>query len=116
MSPDSVEFVTSRELAADDRPRTVVLRLVGDVDFFTEDVFRHQAEALLSDDLLDELVVDMSEVGVVDSSGLGLLLDLLRLCRELDMRMVLHAVPSRVRSLLDLTGLSEVLIADNGTD
>ncbi len=85
------------------------LRLTGDIDFFTEDEFRAQAERLLDDPGVDRLVVDLTDVGVIDSSGLSLLVDLLRLCRDMDLPMSLRGVPDRIRHLLDLTGLDKVI-------
>jgi anti-anti-sigma factor len=86
-----------------------VLRLSGDIDFFTEDEFRAEAEQLLAEPEIDRLIVDLSEVGVMDSSGLSLLVDLLRLCRETDLPMTLRGVSERVLQLLDLTGLDQVI-------
>jgi anti-anti-sigma factor len=91
---------------------TAVLHLRGDVDFFTEDNFRAEAEKLLAGEDVDRLVVDLHDVGMVDSSGLSLLVDLLRLCREMDLPMTLRGVPDRVQQLLDLTGLDQVLASE----
>ena len=89
--------------------RPAVLTLTGDIDFFTEDEFRAKAELLLDDPAVDRLVVDLTDVGVIDSSGLSLLVDLLRLCRDMDLPMSLRGVPDRIRHLLDLTGLDKVI-------
>jgi anti-sigma B factor antagonist len=94
-----------------DDSRTAVLRLRGDIDFFTEDAFRAEAEQLLTDDIA-EFVVDLGDVDMIDSSGLSLLVDLLRLCREMGLPMLLRDVPDQVQQLLDLTGLDEVMAAD----
>jgi anti-anti-sigma factor len=93
---------------------TAVLRLVGDVDFVTEDGFRAQAEQLLGADDLDAFVVDLSDAGVLDSSGLSLLVDLLKLCRELGIPMTLRDVPPRVRQLITMSGLDDVLPVEGG--
>ncbi|MGH8861012.1 MAG: STAS domain-containing protein [Jatrophihabitantaceae bacterium] len=95
--------------APSDHGNPAVLRLSGDIDFFTEDEFRAQAENLLDRPDVDGLIVDLGEVAVMDSSGLSLLVDLLRLCRDLDLPMTLRAVPDRVTQLLDLTGLDQVI-------
>jgi anti-sigma B factor antagonist len=89
--------------------KPAVLTLAGDIDFFTEDEFRARAETLLAEPGVDRLIVDLSAVGVMDSSGLSLLVDLLRLCRDMDLPMALHGVPDRVLQLLDLTGLDQVI-------
>ena len=98
--------------AQPDLGRPAVLRLNGDVDFFTEDEFRAQAEKLLDEPDVDRLVVDLGEVGLMDSSGLSLLVDLLRLCREMELPMILRAVPDHVVQLLDLTGLDQVIAVE----
>jgi len=92
-----------------DAGHPAVLRLSGDIDFFTEDEFRAEAERLLADSDVDRLVVDLGDVDVMDSSGLSLLVDLLRLCRDMELPMTLRAVPERVVQLLDLTGLDQVI-------
>jgi anti-anti-sigma factor len=97
-------------------PRTAVLTLRGDVDFFTEDAFRAEAEQLLAEDGVESFVVDLQHVEMVDSSGISLLVDLLRLCREMDLPMALRSVPERVRQLLDLTGLDQVLPTEDPAD
>jgi len=98
--------------AGDEARHPAVLRLSGDIDFFTEDEFRVEAERLLAGPGIDRLVVDLSDVGVMDSSGLSLLVDLLRLCRETDLPMTLRGVPERVLQLLDLTGLDQVIAVE----
>lgn len=102
--------------ASDATSRAAVLNLHGDVDFFTEDSFRAEAEALLANDGVDRFVVDLADVGMVDSSGLSLLVDLLRLCREMGLPMSLRDVPDRVQQLLDLTGLDQVIPAERSAD
>jgi anti-sigma B factor antagonist len=85
--------------------------LYGDLDFFSEDTFRAEAERLLAGDL-EEFIVDLGAVNMVDSSGLSLLVDLLRLCREMGLPMLLRDVPEKVQQVLDLTGLDQVMAVD----
>jgi anti-anti-sigma factor len=92
--------------------RPAVLRLTGDIDFFTEDEFRAEAEKLLDDPDTDRLIVDLSDIGLMDSSGLSLLVDLLRLCRDMELPMTLRGVPDRIVQLLDLTGLDQVIAVE----
>ena len=91
------------------RPGCAVLRLVGEVDAATLLHFRGEADELLLDDSVDELVVDLSETTMLDSSGIGLLVHLKMLACDNAIGLVLHGVPPRVRSLLALTQLDRVL-------
>lgn len=95
--------------AGRDGDRSVVLHLRGEIDFFTEDEFRAEAERLLADSAAERLVVDLAEVSSMDSSGLGLLVDLLRLCQDMELPMAIRNVPGAVVHLLDMTGLNRVI-------
>lgn len=57
------------------------------------------------------LVVDLSAVELINSSGLGMLAQGLTLLRKSGGALVLAAVPERARKQLDITRLSSVLMA-----
>lgn len=90
-------------------PGCAVLRLIGEIDAATLLRFRGEADELLLDDNVRELVVDLSETTLIDSSGIGLLVHLKMLTCDNAIGLVLRAVPPRVRSLLALTELDRVL-------
>lgn len=85
-----------------------VLRLAGDVDALTQAAYRSAAEDLITASASDTLVVDMTEVATIDSSGLGLLVHLHSATRDHGMTMVLVNVPPRADALLRRTGLHRV--------
>jgi anti-sigma B factor antagonist len=90
----------------------VVLRLAGDVDALTQADYRRAADEMLAKAQTDRLVVDMSELVTIDSSGLGLLVHLQSLTRENNIGMVLINVPPRAGALLKRTGLDRVFEID----
>ncbi|HEY2299076.1 MAG TPA: STAS domain-containing protein [Jatrophihabitans sp.] len=90
----------------------IVLRLSGDVDALTQAEYRRTADELLTTSSADRLVVDLSEVTTIDSSGLGLLVHLQALTRENGVTMVLTHVPPRAGALLKRTGLDRVFEID----
>ena len=98
--------------AAGGTTQPVVLRLSGDVDALTQAEYRRLADELLATSTADRLIVDMSEVVAIDSSGLGLLVHLQALTRENDITMVLVHVPPRAAALLKRTGLDRVFEID----
>lgn len=85
-----------------------VLRLSGDVDALTQVGYRRTADEIIAATTADRLIVDMSEVLSIDSSGLGLLVHLQALTRTNDVAMVLTHVPARAGALLKRTGLDRV--------
>lgn len=84
-----------------------VLGLTGELDIYTVETFRRAAEPVRDD---SAVVVDMSEVELVDSSGLGALV---ALCQGGDgKRMVVLVCPGpTVPRLLELTRLDEHFVS-----
>jgi anti-sigma B factor antagonist len=92
---------------------SATLRLSGDVDALTQAGYRRVANELLASSPPERLVVDMSDVATIDSSGLGLLVHLQSVTRDNDVTMVLAHVPPRADALLKRTGLDRVFQIDN---
>jgi anti-anti-sigma factor len=63
---------------------------------------------------VDDLVVDMSQVELMDATGLGVLVGSHRRAERAGRRLVLHNVPDRVDRLLLATRLHRVLCVDRG--
>ena len=83
-------------------------RLAGDLDIVTSaDVKRELAR--LVDDGYASLVLDLSDVGFVDSSGLGALVALHRHAESQGGRFAVRAVPPKVQRLFEITRLDDFL-------
>jgi anti-anti-sigma factor len=89
-----------------------VLRLYGDVDALSQAEYRRIADEMLARKTTDHLIVDMSDVASIDSSGLGLLVHLQAVTRDNNVAMVLTNVPPRAGALLKRTGLDRVFEID----
>ena len=98
------EIVTS--LDHDDRTATVTLR--GEVDILTVDQVRAAlSEALAARPL--EIVVDLSDLRFIDSTGLGALIFGFQRARDAGVRFRLAHPTRAVRQILVLSGLLEVV-------
>jgi anti-sigma B factor antagonist len=89
-----------------------VLRLVGDVDALTQADYRRVAGDIIATTSAKTLVVDMTEVETIDSSGLGLLVHLHNATLDRGLAMVLVNVPPRANALLKRTGLDRVFAVE----
>lgn len=90
-----------------------LLRLQGRLDVTTVADIRsllHEAVDCGSDDL----VIDLSDVELVDATGLGVLVGVHRRASRLGRRLVLRGVPPRVLRLLTVTRLSRILAIEPG--
>ncbi|MFD2355115.1 STAS domain-containing protein [Nonomuraea ferruginea] len=56
-----------------------------------------------------DLILDLSELEMIDATGLGVLVGTHRLALDIDRRVVLRAVPPRIMRILAVTRLNRVL-------
>jgi anti-sigma B factor antagonist len=94
-------------LNSHDESGHTVLEVAGEVDVYTAPTLRDRIT-----DLLDagqrRLVVDLTNVEFIDSTGLGVLVGALNRAKELGGSLVLVCPQERVLKLLRITGLDDV--------
>jgi anti-sigma B factor antagonist len=89
----------------------VTARLSGDLDIVTSDDVKRDL-AHLVDAGHRALTLDISKVGFVDSSGLGVLVALHRHVESQGGRFVVRSVPPQVQRLFEITRIGDLLIVD----
>ncbi len=94
------------ERVADD---TVVVSPRGEIDAYTAPQLRHELARASADGPVRRLVVDLSGVTFIDSSGLGVLIGALRRQRERDGSLAVVLPPSPIRRIFEITALDRVL-------
>ena len=94
--------VTSRT----DGDRTVV-DVTGEIDVYTAPLLREELASLIDSEHTD-LVVDLTKVGFMDSTGLGVLVGALKKVRTLggDLRLVIDQ--EKILKVFRITGLTKV--------
>jgi len=98
--------LTDRTEGSTDRQDLAVLRPKGSLDAETVSRFREQAAAFVG---LPRVVIDLSEVPFIDSTGLGGLIGAIRRVRERDGRVVVSAPGRPVARLLEVVGLDRLV-------
>jgi anti-anti-sigma factor len=86
----------------------------GSLDFLARSLIREAVAGLLNDDIGDpKVVLDLRGVSMIDSAGLGALVQALRLCD--DQAAASELLPSAaVRRILALVGLGRINSAESG--
>lgn len=79
----------------------------GEVDLFTAPRLREQILKLIETGR-HNIVVDLTSVGFMDSTGLGSLVGALKRVKERDGALVLVGTNRAVHRVLSITGLSEI--------
>jgi anti-sigma B factor antagonist len=94
------------EWIGDDR-RAVVVEAVGDIDLHRSAEFQEELLAL-PEQRPEQIIVDLSGVTYMDSSGVASLVKLLARVRRTNMALKLVGLTPRVRSVFEITRLETV--------
>jgi anti-sigma B factor antagonist len=101
MTPNFEMLIKQEEAAT-------VIELVGDLDFHTARRLRETLLGLHAQGS-NNVVLDMSRLEFIDSSGLSVLVAGLKRLRNSDGNLSLRAVPEQTKRVLEVSGLSRVL-------
>jgi anti-sigma B factor antagonist len=86
-----------------------VLQVAGEVDAYTAPMLREQIRELAAKGAV-HLIVDLSRVDFLDSTGLGTLVGGLKRLREAGGTLTLVITAPRILRLFQITGLTKVLV------
>lgn len=86
---------------------TCVLQVEGEVDVYTSPQLKQEIVAHI-DKGLKHLVVDLSKVEYLDSTGLGVLIGALKRMREVEGDFALVGPGARIQRIFEITGLDKI--------
>ncbi len=92
-----------------DSGETVIVRPMADVDMSRSPQLRSALRDSQSKKL-QRLIVDLSEVGYMDSSGLATLVEAMRSAKRTGTRMVLCAMNEKVRAIFEIARLDQFFV------
>ncbi len=95
------------EVQINRHPAGLVVRPVGDVDLSRSPSFRGELKKVL-DEGPGRLVIDLSSVPYMDSSGVATLVECLQIARRGSIPLVLCAMQTKVRSVFEIARLDSV--------
>ncbi len=92
--------------------QTFQLQLTGEIDAYTAPKLR-EVLIPLAEEQGNAVIVDLSNVNYIDSTGLGIFIGALKASHHYKSEIKLTGVTSRIRRLFTITGLDEVLDIEN---
>lgn len=95
-------------VTAEELPDLVLIGLAGELDIYTVPGFRQDVERF--DPAEVQLVIDLAEVTLLDSSGLGALVSLLNRARGGQGRLGLVCPHRHLRRVFEITGLRRAFV------
>lgn len=88
---------------------TLVIHLKGDLDHHSAESLRQEMDRLLCDLSVHRVVLDLSGLGFMDSSGIGLIIGRYKILKRRGGQMAIHSGNRRVDRILQLSGLYEII-------
>ncbi len=92
----------------------VVLSLDGELDIYTVGGFRQESDKI--DPGATQVVVDLTDVSLLDSSGLGALVSLLNRARAADGLLGIICPQRHLRRVFEITGLRRAFVFGDDLD
>ena len=86
----------------------VLVCLEGDIDFSQSPGLRNQLITLLNQKKPKRLVIDLSDVPYMDSSGIATLVEVLQVQRQLNRKLVLCCLQQKVYSMFEIASLNHL--------
>jgi anti-sigma B factor antagonist len=95
------------EIHTEDLPDGIIVRPVGEIDLSCAATLRQQL-GRIQDNRPPRLVVDLSAVPYMDSSGVATLVEAMQIARRTGSKLVLAALQDKVRSIFEIARLDMV--------
>jgi len=86
---------------------SALVTVSGEIDVYTSPLLQERLVEVLRDGS-SRIVLDLSEVTFLDSTGLGVLITALKRCRSADGDLILVTAQPNVLKVLEITGLNDV--------
>lgn len=85
-----------------------IFYIIGELDLSVAMQFRIALEPIVK--MVDKtLILDLEHLEYIDSTGIGIIISVLKLREECDAKFYVRNIPAMIKRLLDLTGVSGFL-------
>ncbi len=95
------------EIEVQERENSVFLKVHGDIEMMSIKTFKQKLFEI-GQNTAKDIEIDLSEVDYIDSSGVGVLISLLKLQKKKEKELIIEKVSSKVLNVLKLSSLSDV--------
>lgn len=91
------------------RKHGLIVRLNGELDHHTADIFREAVDKELASDLVQNLVLNFDSLTFMDSSGIGAILGRYRQVKAKGGKMAFCGASKHIKKILQLGGLLTII-------
>lgn len=86
----------------------IIIKLAGDLDLAAAPEFRSGLEDVVNRPDVT-LVLDVEDLTYIDSTGIGIIVSVVKVRDELNAPFIVRNIPAGIRRLFDMTGISRFL-------
>lgn len=87
----------------------LIVRLNGELDHHEAEILRDKWKEKMYQSSIKHVILNLEQVGFMDSSGLGVILGRYKEILQLGGEMVVCSVPSPIERLFDMSGLFKII-------
>lgn len=87
--------------------------LSGEIDHHNAKDLRRDIDFFIHEVQPEELILDFSEVGFMDSSGIGLVMGRYKLMQEIEGTLIVRNPPDHIRKVMRLSGIDRLASISN---
>ena len=100
----------------DARRETIMVQIEGELDHCSAGRVRATLDALIADPHVKRLVVDLTKLTFMDSSGLAVVLHLYRTCARSGREFAVRGTPPQPMRVFEAAGLPQVMVFERGKE
>lgn len=99
----------SLEMDLQVRNGVLCIRLVGELDHHTANLLRERVNAVMEEEIVQHILLNLGNLSFMDSSGLGVILGRYKKIASLGGEMVVCSISPAVRRLFELSGMFKII-------
>ncbi len=97
------------ELFIEFEGRKLVLRLVGELDEHSAEFVKRRLDAAISENNFDAVILELSRLTFMDSTGIGVIIGRYKLARKLNKSVYVRNPSQTVDKIFRMSGLYEII-------
>ncbi|MCH5152965.1 MAG: anti-sigma factor antagonist [Clostridiales bacterium] len=97
------------EVYIDFEGKSMVFRLIGELDEHSAEFVRRRLDASISENSFDAVIFDLSRLSFMDSTGIGVVIGRYKLIRKLNKPVCVRNPSPTVDKIFKMSGLYEII-------
>ena len=89
--------------------QTLVVKLIGELDEHCAELVRHKIDAAIQEKSFSAMVLDLSRMSFMDSTGIGVVIGRYKLLRKTNRKMYVRSPSVTVDKIFAMSGLYEII-------